>query len=339
MVDGVNGAGTPGDPTGGEAPLVVACLAPADLRPEVDPLSGEVHVDLRRPELTASDAAALEHALRAGEAWGGRVLAVTAGPASIDRVLRQVAAVGAEVLRIPWPPGMGHAADANGTATTDAPEDGIGRPVPVDGPALAADPNPLAIALAAAISSAGRPALVVCGDRSTLGGTGAVPALLAHHLGAAQALGLVSMQVDIEGHGAGRAVIAERRLDGGWRQRLRVTPPSVCSVEAAGVRLRRAPLSAALAAAGMPVPVMPAPAGAAAAAAGALRIGAPRPYRPRTCLVAAPSGDTQQRLLALTGALATHDPPRLVGPVDAPAAARELLDYLARHGYWQPAVP
>ena len=34
-------------------------------------------------------------------------------------------------------------------------------------------------------------------------------------------------------------------------------------------------------------------------------------------MVPAPAGGTHERLLALTGALAAPDPPRLVGPVDA----------------------
>ena len=50
---------------------------------------------------------------------------------------------------------------------------------------------------------------------------------------------------------------AERRLDGGWRERLRVPLPAVCSVEGAGIRLRRASLDGALSAAAAPVPVEP----------------------------------------------------------------------------------
>ena len=68
-------------------------------------------------------------------------------------------------------------------ATTAAAPDGTGlaRQEPEG---LAADPSPLATALAGAIRAAGSPALVVCGDRSAERGVGAVPALLAHHLGA-----------------------------------------------------------------------------------------------------------------------------------------------------------
>ena len=294
-------------------PLVVACLAPTDLRPDVNLLTGEVWADPRRADLTASDAAALEYALRAAEVWGGRVVAVAAGPPHLDALLRPALALGAAALRVAW-----GGPDPAGTG-----------PQPVDGTALAGNPEALASALAGAMGQLGEPALVICGDRSALRGTGAVPALLAHHLGASQALGLVSLQFE-----AG-AVIADRRLDGGWRERLRVTAPAVCSVEAAGVRLRRAPFTAALAAAATPIPVATGSSASATAspARAAVHAGSPHPFRPRTHLVAAPAGTTRERLLALTGALAAHDPPRMVGPVDADGAADELLDYLARHGY------
>jgi electron transfer flavoprotein beta subunit len=75
------------------------------------------------------------------------------------------------------------------------------------------------------------------------------------------------------------------------------------------------------------VPVLPAPVG------GVVRVGVPEPYRPRTKVVPAPAGDTRDRLLALTGALNAHDPPRLVGPVGAEEGAAELFGYLAAHGY------
>ena len=199
----------------------------------------------------------------------------------------------------------------------------------------------LARRLAAVIARMGPPDLVVCGDRSALGGTGALPALLAHHLGFPQALGLVSLEVD------GPAVIAERRLDGGWRERLKLTTPAVCSVEAAGVRLRRASLAGALDAAGVPISTVAVGSGVVGSAAVGPRavgggapgapdrwhVGAPRPYRPRTKVVPPPVGSTHERLLALTGVLVAHDPPRLVGPVDADGAVDELLDFLGRHGY------
>jgi electron transfer flavoprotein beta subunit len=292
------------------SPVVVACLDPADLRPEVNPLTGEVRADRRRADLSDADAAALEYALRAGPIWGGRVVAVAAGPPSVEPVLRLAVALGAQALRVPY-----------GALSTSGPE-------VVPDPELAGEPAAIAAALAAAIAPLGSPALVLCGDRSPTRGIGAVPALIAHHLGAAQALGLVNLSFDEDS----LTVHAERRLDAGWRERLRLNPPAVCSVEAAGVRLRRASLTASLNSGDQPIPV----AGVAvrpAAGAGALRIGAPEPYRPRTKVVPAPAGDTRDRLLALTGALKAHDPPRLVGPVGPEEGAEELLSYLGAHGY------
>lgn len=294
--------------------LVVACLAPVDQRPEVDPLTGEVLVNDAMASLSPADSAALEHALTAGDTWGLPVLAVAAGGAWVEPVLRDAVSVGAVALRVPYP--AGH-------ETLDGPR-------VCDGAELGADPERLASELAAAIRSAGNPVLVVCGDRSSLSGAGAVPALLAHHLEAAQALGLVSISFEPD-----RSVVAERRLDGGWRERLRLTPPAVCSVEAAGVRLRRAPLERTIVAASAQVPHArpadhPAP--------GAVRAGAPRPYRPRTKVVPPPAGGTHERILSLTGVLANREPPRVVGPIEPDAAADELLEFLRRAGV-EPTVP
>ncbi len=310
MAEAEKGAAAAPSRSGIGSPLVVACLDPADLRPEVNSLTGEVQVDQRRVDLSAADEAALEYALRAGEAWDGQVVAVAAGPPSVEPILRRALALGARALRVP-----------HGSTGAEGPE-------AVRAADLAGQPGAVAGALAAAIKHLGSPALVVCGDRSPSRGIGAVPALLAHHLGAAQALGLVSLSVDDDS----LIVRAVRRLDGGWRERLRLRAPAVCSVEAAGVRLRRAALTATLRSAGEPVPVAAEPVASLFEAEG-LHVGAPEPYRPRTKVVPAPAGDTQDRLLALTGALKSHDPPRLVGPVGPEQGADELLSYLAAHGY------
>jgi electron transfer flavoprotein beta subunit len=288
--------------------IVVACLAPADQRPEIDALTGTVLVHDTMASLSPADSAALEYALRAGESWGTRVFAIAAGAAWAEPALREAAAAGAHVLRV-------------APSATHEPGEGPRR---CDGAELAGDPEGLASALAVAIEGLGKPALVVCGDRSSLSGSGSVPAMLAHHLGAAQALGSVSLRFE-----PGGVVLAERRLDGGWRERIRLSSPAVCSVEAAGVRLRRAPLDAALSAASVPIRVVAAPAGSGA---GDRRVhaGAPRSYRPRTKLVPPPAGGTHDRIVALTGALAHRDPPRVVGPLGAKEAARELLDFLQR---------
>ncbi len=292
-------------------PLVVACLRIGDLRPEIDPLTGAVTRDPLGVGLTAADGSALEHALRAAEVWSGRVLALAAGPPAIEPVLREVLALGVEAVRIPL-----------------AVEDDRFRYTAE----LAGDERWLARALAAAIETRGPADLVLCGDRSVDRGTGALPAYLAHELGAAQALGLVAL--DPRNGAEGRFVLAERRLDAGWRERLRVPLPAVCSVEGAGVRLRRATLAGMLSAGSVPLAADCTGPEPSAPAAGGVQVGATLPFRPRTRVVPPPDGDDPRaRVLALTGVLATHDPPTVVEPADAAGAADVLLAYLARHGY------
>jgi electron transfer flavoprotein beta subunit len=323
-----NPSAGPAPGPGGQKPLVVACLHVSDLRPQVDPLTGSVHLDRFGLGLAAPDAAALEYALRLGHAWSGRVLAVAAGPPSIDGVLRQVSALGVSVVRVPR------------RGDDDGP-----RPEEADLTGLGGDERQLARALVAAITRRGTPSLVLCGDRSADRGTGALPAFVAHELGTAQALGLVSVMPDPDGTVQAPAVRAERRLDGGWRERLRVPLPAVCSVEGAGVRLRRASLAGELAAGSSTIEVdaVTTPAAAAAAEAGDewVRVGRPRPFRPRPRVLPPPEGDDPRiRLLALTGALVAHDPPTVIGPVSAQVAADELLGFLVRHGYREdPAGP
>ena len=295
-----------------DGPLVVACLRISDLRPTVDPLHGTVTRDRLGVGISPADAAALEHALRVAGAWAGRVVAVCVGPASVEPVLREVAALGATVVRVP----LGDEGDGHRY---------VGE--------LVEDERGLARTLVAALAPFGPPDLVLCGDRSVDRGTGALPAYLAHELGAAQALGLVSV-APADGAGPGRALVVERRLDAGWRERLHVTLPAVCSVEGAGVRLRRASLAGALAAGDAPVPVDRSLAVAAAMGTGSLHVGAPVPFRPRTRVLPAPRDtDPRLRLLTLTGALVAHDPPTVVHPVDAVEAADVLVAFLLRHGY------
>ena len=250
---------------------------------------------------------------------GGTVVAVSAGPPSVVPCSPRWPPWGSAVVRVPWPD--------EGPFIDD----------------VAGDEHRLARVLVAALEPFGRPDLVLCGDRSANRGTGALPAYVAHELGAAQALGLVSLApapADGFGPGRARALVAERRLDGGGRERLLVPPPAVCSVEAAGVRLRRAPLAALLDGGPGVGEVPPSRAavgvGAGTGAPGEAEpvIGSPRPFRPRTRVVPAPTDDDPRlRILALTGALVAHDPPTLVGPVDAVGAADALVAFLARHGY------
>ena len=156
-----------------DGPLIVACLRISDLRPAVDPLNGAVTRDRLGVGLSPADAAGLEHALRIADAWSGRVVAVCVGPASVDPVLREVAALGVAVVRVP----LGDEGDGHRYVAE-----------------LAEDERGLARTLAAAIAPFGLPELVVCGDRSVDRGSGALPAYLAVELGAAQALGLVALE-------------------------------------------------------------------------------------------------------------------------------------------------
>ena len=245
-------------------------------------------------------------------------MAVSVGPPSVEPVLREVAALGVAVVRVP--------ADPEGDSHRYVTE-------------LGDDERGLARMLAAAIRPFGLPDLMLCGDRSVDRGTGALPAYLAHELGACQALGLVALEVE-----GATTLVVERRLDGGWRERLRVHLPAVCSVEGAGVRLRRASLAGALAVDGVPLPVDD-PRGVAEgtgpdAGPGPLHLGGTVPYSPRTRVLPPPeSADPRLRLLALTGALVAHDPPTVVHPADAADAVDTFLAYLARHGYVGPDGP
>jgi electron transfer flavoprotein beta subunit len=215
---------------------------------------------------------------------------------------------------------------------------------------LVPDERLAAARVARVIEAGGGADLVLCGDRSADRGTGAFGAFLAHELGVAQALGLASLGID------GDHLTGERRLEGGWRERVVVRGPAVCSVEG-GLRLRRAPLGALLAAsagthgrapgggdaAGGTEADHAAPrpgTGAAAPTAHGtersrenIAVGPPRPHRARAHVVPPPVGGAHERLLALTGALTAHDPPALVGPVGAGEAAAAILEYLAHHGH------
>jgi electron transfer flavoprotein beta subunit len=275
--------------------LVVALLRSTDLRVAVDPLTGALTRESRAAALSASDAAALEHALTFADAWGARVLALSAGGPECEPALRDALALGCEVRRV-----------ALHQSYVDE---------------LVTDEHALAQALVAALGGE-RPDLVLCGDRSADRGSGALPAFVAHELGVVQAPGLVSLVLE------GEDLVAERRLDHGRRERMRVPLPAVCSVEAAGVRLRRAALPATLAAASAQVPTE-----VAEVRASPVRVVQVRAAHPRARHLPAPSGTARERLLALTGALLAHEPPTVVGPVGAAAAADVLLEHLVRWGY------
>ncbi len=215
--------------------------------------------DDRFAGVSAADLAALEVALCLGEALGGPVLAVGAGPAGAERALRDALACGAEAA------------------------------VRIDMPADA-DSRDVGFELAQATAQA---SVVVCGDHSVDRGTGSVPAFVAHHRRAAQALGLVAVELE---RCRPDVLHVRRRLDGGRRELLAVPTPCVLSVEGSVAVLRRAPLRRALATRTAPVELRHAPPAHHHAAPAIVT-----PYRPRARVMPPPPGDDAlSRLRALT---------------------------------------
>jgi electron transfer flavoprotein beta subunit len=274
--------------------LLAAAIQWADLRLEVDPLTGVARPDPGRRShgLPDADAAALEVALVLAERWDGEVVAVTAGPAPAERALRAALAAGANrAVRV--------------ELSDDAPQAGI------------------AAALAPVTAAA---TVVCCGAAGPDRASGAVPAYLAHRLGAAQALGLVSVEPGQPGE-----LHALRRLDGGRRERVRLRAPAVVSVEGAAARLRRASLAGELAARSATVEtVAPAPGPAMAG----VRPGRSEllPLRPRPRVVPPPAGATATaRIGALVSPVVNvaRAEPEVLDPA---AAADRLLEVLRDWG-------
>ncbi|MBV9205983.1 MAG: mycofactocin-associated electron transfer flavoprotein beta subunit [Actinobacteria bacterium] len=286
-------------------PVIVAALSWSWRESEVDPLTGAVRANPRDRGPNVAELAALEHALRLAERWDARVVAASVAPAEADEMLRDALAAGAaQALRV-------------------EPARWMARPRPAG---LVGGEQQSAAALAAALRQHyGVPDLVVCGDLAADRATGSFPAFLAASLGAAQALGCVRLEP-----ADGRALRVHRRLDGGRREVLMVRPPAVVSVEAAGVRLRRAGLPATLASKDAAITVAGPP---TAAVARRIRILGAHPYRPRPRELPAPAGPALRRTLELTGALGPRTPPAVVGPLPPDQAADELISYLKAHGY------
>jgi electron transfer flavoprotein beta subunit len=263
---------------------VGVCVKWVDPRPEIDPLSGEVHVDARRAGCSPADQAALELGLMTAERLGLEVTLASVGPPVIEPVLLDLAARGVQrVVRVV----------SDDVAT--------GLAVALDGCEL-----------------------VFCGDHSLDDGTGVVPATLAHHLGAAQGLGVIAVH-PVEEDGSVRV---ERRLgDGGTEVRL-LRPPWVVSVEGSVARLRRAALAAVASAGARPIEELH-----IAGFWHTAPVVARGPLRPRTRRVPAPQGsDPRARLVELTGALVDRTPPRTVTLPPA-EAAEVILEQLRSWGY------
>lgn len=247
--------------------------------------------DDRFAGVSAADQAALETALRLGEVHGCEVVVATVGPEGADRALRDALACGAS------------------------------RAVRVDAP-LEADSRDVAFELAQAT---GESDVVLCGDYSLDRGSGSVPAFIAHHRHAAQALGLVA--VDVDGC-TDDTVHVVRRLDGGRREVLQVPTPCVLSVEGSVASLRRASLRGALASRDAAVEVRIAPPAHHRSAPAIVT-----PYRPRARVMPAPAGDDPlARLRALTDATGAPARGETVTGTPAEAAAR-IAQALRDWGY------
>ena len=294
--------------TSGSRAAIVVALKWVDLWPDVDRLTGAVHHDDRFFGCSAADQAALEWALRIGDAWDLPIIAITAGPPAAESLLRDALAAGAtSVLRIDLPAGV----------TSER----------------------VAARIADAVVGGHHPdhhdhrdvALVCCGDWSLDRGSGSVPAFLSAELGWGQALGLVGLEVGAEP----TDLTVSRRLDGGRREVLAVTAPTVLSFEGGTASLRRASLTAVLRATDALVPVW----------SPSAEVPSPRvtvthrgPDRPRAHALPPPdlALTPRERILSLTGALVEHTPPRTV-MADPDEAAELIVDQLQEWGYLPPA--
>ena len=273
---------------------IAACLKWVDRRPDVDPLTGAVVHDARAAGTSDADDAALEWALRLGARWDRGVVAISAGPPEADAALHAALAAGAtRAIRVPCRPETPSDAVAAMLAATLPPE--------VD--------------------------LTVCGNWSVDRGSGSVPAFLAARRDAIQALGLISLE---PAPGDEPELHAERRLDGGRRERLRIRLPAVISVEGGSSRLRRASLPAVIAARRQTIEIVDAVGATRHDPHATVRRG---PFRPRTRPRPAPhAASARERILELTGALVDPTPPqRLV--LSPPEAATRLVAQLRTWGY------
>ncbi|NDD96791.1 MAG: putative mycofactocin-associated electron transfer flavoprotein [Actinobacteria bacterium] len=248
--------------------------------------------DERFAGISLADQAALETGLRVAEAMNEACNVITVGPPAAETSLRDALACGAhDAKRI----------------------DG--------GSDLSSSETARLLAAHCANSR-----LVVCGDYSPDRGSGSVPALIAAHLAAGQALGLIDVTI------VGENLSVVRRLDGGRRERLSVGSPAVISVEGSVARLRRAPLRATLAAANAPITVIrPDTTGAIQRSTEPQPL---RPYRPRARVVPSPSGASAlERVKRITDTSTSkgHGETVHLSPTDA---AQRILTSLREWGYF-----
>lgn len=244
--------------------------------------------------ISPADSSALEWALRIGALRNEPVVALTLGPRAAEAALRDALACGAQrVIRI-------DSDDEVPSAETAA--------------ALAQVIDTIVDGGTSGVS------YICCGDYSLDRGTGSVPAFLAAALGAGQALGLVDLELD----NGGLTVL--RRLDGGRRERLRVTAPSVISVEGATAVLRRAPLAGALAARTASIETIAGPVGSHLPTAR-------RPFRPRARVLPPPAGEPLDRVKALLHGATETKSHGMAVELPPGEAAERLLEALRDWGY------
>ncbi len=277
--------------------MIVVCMKWVALRPEVDQLTGETLTDARWSGASLADQAALELALQIGAERNSTVVVLTVGPSDAEGLLRDALACGAS------------------------------RAVRIDAPSTASSLT-VANNIAGWVNTVGvqNIELVLCGDWSTDRGSGSVPVFLAEALDLDDACGLVTVDLTDVTHGAFNA---ERRLDGGRRERLHIALPAVVSVEGVVARLRRAPLSGVLRAKSEPIETTP-----------SIHDSIPfeptrsAPYRPRTRVLDGPSTSLSplRRVEILTGALNERMPPRKL-TLDPESAADAILEQLTTWGY------
>ncbi len=281
---------------------IVVCMKWVALRPDIDPVTGSMSADDRWSGPSPADQAALEVALQLAEVSGEAVHVITVGTPASEAMLRDALAAGASAAtRI----------HAHEHASSQAVAAAIGDTI-----------RPL------------QPRLVLCGDWSLDRGSGSVPPFLAAELDYGQACGLVAVSVegtDTErSEESGFTLLAERRLDGGRRERVRISGPTVLSVEGSVALLRRATLGGTLSAQKIAITVVT-PKHALAATQAAQRVG---PFRPRARVLDGPATSEPPRLRIeqLTGALTNRKPPQKL-TLEPQAAADAILEQLAEWGY------
>jgi electron transfer flavoprotein beta subunit len=282
------------------APIAV-CMKWVALRPDIDPVSGAVSSDERWSGPSLADQAALELALQIATTRNTTVIALSIGDTPSEAMLTDALACGAtSAIRITT------AASGNDSAPTSASV----------AAALAEVLRPLA------------PQLVLCGDWSLDRGSGSVPPFLAAELNYGQACGIVHVQGQ-----TGDTLHVDRRLDGGRRESLTISGPTVISVEGAAAHLRRANLAGLMAAQKTAIEIRHTT--TLTATLPPVRTG---PFRPRARILDAPSStEPRQRLEVLTGAFTNRTPP-VRATLDPEAAADLILTKLTEWGYDLPVA-